>query len=112
MKIEVISERLKEPQIESEEDQPLVLVKPPTLSCIFVKPYKGMEVKEHSKIFYTADTFMLDDLDATDSFVLEVPNELPILKEGVHVALPKAINAPSLLTSQKESASGDKSCQV
>ncbi|KAK9167468.1 hypothetical protein Scep_002659 [Stephania cephalantha] len=25
----------------------------------------------------------------TDSFVLEVPNELPILKEGVHAALPK-----------------------
>ncbi|KAK9140677.1 hypothetical protein Scep_010358 [Stephania cephalantha] len=27
-------------------------------------------------------------------FVLKVPNELPILKEGVHVALPEAIDAP------------------
>ncbi|KAK9160504.1 hypothetical protein Syun_006845 [Stephania yunnanensis] len=39
--IGVIFERLEESQIESEEDQPLVLVKPPTLPCIFVKPYKG-----------------------------------------------------------------------
>ncbi|KAK9157909.1 hypothetical protein Scep_004483 [Stephania cephalantha] len=34
-------------------------------------------------IFYTADTFVLDDPDATYSFVLEVPNELLNLKEGV-----------------------------
>ncbi|KAK9092902.1 hypothetical protein Syun_027813 [Stephania yunnanensis] len=64
-KIEVISENLKELQIEFEEDQPLVLVKPPTFPCIFVKPYKGMEVKEHSRIFYTTDTFVLNDHDAT-----------------------------------------------
>ncbi|KAK9157448.1 hypothetical protein Scep_004022 [Stephania cephalantha] len=56
--IEVISERPEEPQKESKEDQPLVLVKPPTLPCIFV------------------------------------PNELPSLKEGMHDALPKAIDAP------------------
>ncbi|KAK9100528.1 hypothetical protein Scep_023958 [Stephania cephalantha] len=55
MKIDVISDKPEKPQIESEEDQPL--------------------------IFYTADT---DDPDATDSFVLEVPNELQNLKEGVH----------------------------
>ncbi|KAK9118310.1 hypothetical protein Scep_016403 [Stephania cephalantha] len=36
--IEVISERPDEPQIESEEDQPLVLVKPPTLPSMFAKP--------------------------------------------------------------------------
>ncbi|KAK9125364.1 hypothetical protein Scep_014210 [Stephania cephalantha] len=41
MKIEVVSERPEEPQKESKEDQPLVLVKPPTLPCIFVKPFKG-----------------------------------------------------------------------
>ncbi|KAK9157356.1 hypothetical protein Scep_003930 [Stephania cephalantha] len=58
MKIEVISERREEPQKESKEDQPLVLVKPLTLSCILVKPYKGVEVKECSLIFYTADTFV------------------------------------------------------
>ncbi|KAK9162531.1 hypothetical protein Syun_003433 [Stephania yunnanensis] len=39
--IEVISERSEEPQKENEEDQPLVLVKPPTLPCIFVRPCKG-----------------------------------------------------------------------
>ncbi|KAK9119378.1 hypothetical protein Scep_017471 [Stephania cephalantha] len=94
MKIEVILERLEEPQIESEEDQPLVLVKLPALPCILVRPYKGVEVNERSLIFYTADTFVLDDHDVTYSFGLEVPNELPILKEGVHVALPKAIDAP------------------
>ncbi|KAK9118517.1 hypothetical protein Scep_016610 [Stephania cephalantha] len=43
MKIKLISERSEESLIEIEEDQPLVLVKPPTLPCIFVKPYKGVE---------------------------------------------------------------------
>ncbi|KAK9098027.1 hypothetical protein Syun_025072 [Stephania yunnanensis] len=92
--IEVISERSEEPQKENKEDQPLVLVKPPTLPCIFVRPCKGVEVKERSRIFYTADTFVLDDHDSTDSFVLEVPNELRTLKEGMHAELPKAIGAP------------------
>ncbi|KAK9125664.1 hypothetical protein Scep_014510 [Stephania cephalantha] len=78
MKIEVISERPEEPYKESKVDQSLVLVKPPTVPFIFVRPY--MEEKERSWIFYTADTFVLDDHDATDSFVLEVPNELPIMK--------------------------------
>ncbi|KAK9082437.1 hypothetical protein Syun_031179 [Stephania yunnanensis] len=92
--IGVISERPEEPQIESKEDQPLLLAKPPTLPCIFVRPCKGVEVKEHSRIFYTADTFVLDDHDSIDSFVLEVPNELRTLKDGMHVALPKAVDAP------------------
>ncbi|KAK9150959.1 hypothetical protein Syun_009268 [Stephania yunnanensis] len=52
-----------------------------------------MEVKERSKIFYAADTFVLDDHDAIESFVLEVLNELPNLKESVYIALPKAIDA-------------------
>ncbi|KAK9119571.1 hypothetical protein Scep_017664 [Stephania cephalantha] len=99
--IEVISERSEEPQKDDEEDQPLVLVKPPTLPCIFVKPYTGVEVKERSRIFYTADTFVLDDHDSTDSFVLEVPNELPILKEGVHDALPKYVDAPFVVDISK-----------
>ncbi|KAK9089618.1 hypothetical protein Scep_028700 [Stephania cephalantha] len=64
-----------------------------TLPYIFVKPYTGVEVKERSHIFYTADTFVLDDHNMTYSFVLEVPNELPILKEGVHAALPKYVDA-------------------
>ncbi|KAK9139871.1 hypothetical protein Scep_009552 [Stephania cephalantha] len=101
IEIGVISERPEEPQIESKEDQPLVLVKPPTLPCIFVKPYTGVEVKEHSQIFYTADTFVLDDHDMTDSFVLEVPNELLILKEGVHAALPKYVDAPFIVDISK-----------
>ncbi|KAK9119459.1 hypothetical protein Scep_017552 [Stephania cephalantha] len=99
--IEVISERSEEPQIESKEDQPLVLVKPPSLPCIFVKPYTGVEVKERSQIFYTSDTFVLDDHDMTDSFVLEVPNELQILKEGVHAALPKYVDAPFIVDISK-----------
>ncbi|KAK9081926.1 hypothetical protein Syun_031616 [Stephania yunnanensis] len=45
MKIEVISDRPEEPQKESEEDQPLVLVNTPTLPCILVKPYKEVESK-------------------------------------------------------------------
>ncbi|KAK9134359.1 hypothetical protein Syun_013689 [Stephania yunnanensis] len=99
--IEVISERSEEPHIESKEDQPLVLVKPPTLPCIFVRPCKGVEVKERSRIFYTADTFVLDDHDSTDSIVLEVPNELRTLKEGMHAELPKAIDAPFVVDISK-----------
>ncbi|KAK9093192.1 hypothetical protein Syun_028103 [Stephania yunnanensis] len=92
MKIDVISDKPEKLQIESEEDQPLVLVQPPTLPCIFGTPYKGVEVKERSQIFYTADTFLLDDPDATDSFLLEVRNELLNLKEGVHASLPKYVD--------------------
>ncbi|KAK9114034.1 hypothetical protein Syun_020831 [Stephania yunnanensis] len=91
----------EEPQIEGKEDQPLVLVKPPTLPFIFVKPYMRMEVKERSQIFYTADTFALDDHDKTDSFVLEVLNEFPILKEGVHAALPNYVDAPFFVDNSK-----------
>ncbi|KAK9158283.1 hypothetical protein Scep_004857 [Stephania cephalantha] len=101
MRVEVILERPEEPQKESKEERHLVLVKPPTLPCIFSKPYKGVEIKECSQIFYTADTFVLDDHDATKSLVLEVSNELPSLKEGVHVALPKAIDAPFVVDISK-----------
>ncbi|KAK9100491.1 hypothetical protein Scep_023921 [Stephania cephalantha] len=97
MKIDVISDKPEKPHIESVEDQPLVLVQPPTLPCTFGTPYKGVEVKERSQIFYTADTFVLDNPDATDSFVFEVPNELLNLKEGVHVSLPKYVDAPFVI---------------
>ncbi|KAK9121657.1 hypothetical protein Syun_019274 [Stephania yunnanensis] len=99
--IEVISERSEEPHIESKEDQPLVLVKPPTIPCIFDKPYMGVEVKERSQIFYTANTFVLENYNMTDSFVLEVSNELPILKEGVHAALPKYVDTPFVVDISK-----------
>ncbi|KAK9114563.1 hypothetical protein Syun_021360 [Stephania yunnanensis] len=41
------------------------------------------------------------DHDVTDSFVLEVSNELPILKEGVHAALPKYVDAPFVVDISK-----------
>ncbi|KAK9111593.1 hypothetical protein Scep_019112 [Stephania cephalantha] len=41
MKIDVISDKPEKPLIESEENQPLVLVQPPTLPCTFGTPYKG-----------------------------------------------------------------------
>ncbi|KAK9107497.1 hypothetical protein Syun_023508 [Stephania yunnanensis] len=100
--IEVISERSEEPHIESKEDQPLVLVKPSTIPCIFDKPYMGAEVKERSQIFYTANTFVLEDYNMTYFFVLEVPNELQTLKEGMHAELPKAIGAPFVVDISKE----------
>ncbi|KAK9109712.1 hypothetical protein Sjap_017772 [Stephania japonica] len=91
--IDVILDRPEESQKESKEDQHLVLVKPPTLPCIFVRPYKGVVVKERSQIFYMVDTFVSDDHDLIDSYVLEVPNELLNLKEGMSAELPQAINA-------------------
>ncbi|KAK9156061.1 hypothetical protein Sjap_003541 [Stephania japonica] len=99
--IDVILERPEEPQKEIKEDQHLVLVKPPTLPCIFFRPYKGVFVKERSQIFYTIDTFVLDDHDLADSYVLEVPDELLILKEGVQAALPKYVDAPFVVDISK-----------
>ncbi|KAK9157472.1 hypothetical protein Scep_004046 [Stephania cephalantha] len=102
MKIDIISDKPKKPlQIESEEDQPLVLVQPPTLTSTFATPYKGVKVRERSQIFYTADTFVLDDPDAIDSFVLEVPNELLNLKKGVHASMPKYVDAPFVVDISK-----------
>ncbi|KAK9098963.1 hypothetical protein Syun_026008 [Stephania yunnanensis] len=101
MKIDVNSEKSEMSQIESEEDQPLVLVQPPTLPCTFGTPYKGVEVRERLQIFYTVDTFVLDDPDTIDSFVLEVPNELLNLKEGVHASLPKYVDAPFVVDISK-----------
>ncbi|KAK9091371.1 hypothetical protein Sjap_024548 [Stephania japonica] len=99
--IDVILERPEEPQKESKEDQPLVLVKPPTLPCIFVRPYKGVVVKERSQIFYTADTFVSADHNLIDSYVLEVPDELLHLKEGMYDELPKSIDAPFVVDISK-----------
>ncbi|KAK9107357.1 hypothetical protein Syun_023368 [Stephania yunnanensis] len=101
MNINVNSEKSEMPQIESEEDQLLMLVQPPTLPCTFGTPYKGVEVRERLQIFYTADTFVFDDPDTIDSFVLEVPDELLILKEGMHVLLPKHVDAPFVVDISK-----------
>ncbi|KAK9151378.1 hypothetical protein Syun_009687 [Stephania yunnanensis] len=101
MNVDVNSDKPEKPQIESEEDQLLVLVQPPTLPCTFDTPYKGVEVREHLQIFYTADTFVLDDPDTIDSFVLEVLDELLSLKEGVHASLPKYADAPFVVDTSK-----------
>ncbi|KAK9168963.1 hypothetical protein Syun_001103 [Stephania yunnanensis] len=77
MKIDVNLDKPEMPQIESEEEQPL--------------------------IFYTADAFILDDPATIDSFVLEVPDELLNLKEGVHASLPNYVDAPFVVDiSQRE----------
>ncbi|KAK9087286.1 hypothetical protein Syun_029680 [Stephania yunnanensis] len=101
MNIDVNSDKLEKPQIESEEDQLLVLVQPPTLPCTFGTPYKEVEVRERLQIFYTTDIFVLDDHDMIYSFVLEVPNELLNLKEGMHASLPKYVDAPFVVDISK-----------
>ncbi|KAK9103194.1 hypothetical protein Sjap_020448 [Stephania japonica] len=99
--IEFISEWSEEPQKESKEDQPLVYVKPPTLPCILVEFKKGVVVKERSQIFYNADTFMSNDHDATESFMLEVSDELSNMMECMPVALSKAIDASFVIDISK-----------
>ncbi|KAK9169825.1 hypothetical protein Syun_001965 [Stephania yunnanensis] len=101
MKIDVDSDKPEMQQIESKEDQPLVLVRPPTLPYTYGTPYKGVEVRERLQIFYTADTFELDDPDTIDSFVLEVPDEILNLKEGVHASLPNYVDAPFVVDISK-----------
>ncbi|KAK9153919.1 hypothetical protein Sjap_001399 [Stephania japonica] len=99
--IDVILERPEEPQKRSKEDQPLVLVTPPTLLCLPAKFTKGVVIKECSQIFYTTDTFMSDDDDAIDSYMLEVPDEHLNLTEGMPVELPKARDAPFVVDISK-----------
>ncbi|KAK9121695.1 hypothetical protein Syun_019312 [Stephania yunnanensis] len=101
MNIDVDSNKPEKPQIESEEDQPLVLVQPPTLPCTFDTPYKGVEVRERLQISYTIDTFVSDGPDTIYSFLLEVSDELLNLKEGVHASLPKYVDAPFVVDISK-----------
>ncbi|KAK9096750.1 hypothetical protein Sjap_022247 [Stephania japonica] len=88
--IEVTLTRPEELKQESKDDQSFVLVNPPTLPYIFDDFDMEMDVKERSKTFCTADTFVLDDLIIIDSYVLEVPDKLPFLNKGVFVSLPNA----------------------
>ncbi|KAK9127818.1 hypothetical protein Syun_016615 [Stephania yunnanensis] len=101
MNIDVNSDKPEKPQIESEEDQLMLLVQPPTLLCTFGKPYKGVKVRDRLQIFYNADTFVMDKPDTIDSFVLENPNELLNLKKGVHASLPKYVDAPFIFDISK-----------
>ncbi|KAK9096523.1 hypothetical protein Sjap_022020 [Stephania japonica] len=88
--IEVTLPRSKELQQESKDDQSFVLVNPPTLPYIFDDFDMEVDETEHSKFFCTADTFVLDDSEIIDSYVLEVLNKLSFLNKGVSVSLPSA----------------------
>ncbi|KAK9123527.1 hypothetical protein Sjap_013129 [Stephania japonica] len=88
--IEVTLTRPEDLQQESKDDQSFVLVNPPTLPYIFDDFDMEVDVKERSKTFCTADTFVLDDPKITDSYVLEVPDKLPFLNRCVSVSLPNA----------------------
>ncbi|KAK9144337.1 hypothetical protein Sjap_004240 [Stephania japonica] len=89
-KIEVTLTRPEDLQQESKDDQSFVLVNPPTFPYIFDDFDMEVDVTERSKTFCTADTFVLDDLDITDSYVLEVPDKLPLLNRCVSLSLPNA----------------------
>ncbi|KAK9096432.1 hypothetical protein Sjap_021929 [Stephania japonica] len=88
--IEVTLTRPEDLQQESKDDQSFVLVNPPTLPYIFDDFNMEVDEKERSKTFCTADTSVLDDLDITDSYVLEVLDKLPLLNRCVSVSLPNA----------------------
>ncbi|KAK9117631.1 hypothetical protein Sjap_016578 [Stephania japonica] len=89
-KIEVTLTRPEDLQQESKDDQSFVLVNPPTLPYIFDDFDMEVDVLERSKTFCTADTFVLDDPEIIDSYVLEVPDKLSFLNKGVSVSLPNA----------------------
>ncbi|KAK9090897.1 hypothetical protein Sjap_024074 [Stephania japonica] len=88
--IEVTLTRPEELQQESKDDQSFVLVIPPTLPYIFEDFDIEVDEKERLKTFCTADTFVLDDSEIIDSFVLEVSDKLPFLNKGVSISLPNA----------------------
>ncbi|KAK9096621.1 hypothetical protein Sjap_022118 [Stephania japonica] len=88
--IEVTLTRPEELQEENKDDQSFVLVNPPTLPYIFDDFEMELDVKERSKTFCTADTFVLDDLKIIYSYVLEVQDKLLFHNKGVSVSLPNA----------------------
>ncbi|KAK9097005.1 hypothetical protein Sjap_022502 [Stephania japonica] len=88
--IEVTLTRPEELQQESKEDQSFVLVNSPTLPYIFDDFDIEVDETERSKTFCTTDTFVLDDLEIIDSYVLEVPEKLPFLNKGMFVSLSNA----------------------
>ncbi|KAK9102764.1 hypothetical protein Sjap_020018 [Stephania japonica] len=65
------------------------------------KEIDWVAVKERSQIFYIADTFVSDDHDVIESYVLEVTDELLNLKEGMSAEFPKAIDAPFIFDISK-----------
>ncbi|KAK9123916.1 hypothetical protein Sjap_013518 [Stephania japonica] len=70
-------------------------------SNIIITQNEVDEAEKEIDIFYMADTFVSDDHDLTDSYVLEVPDELLNLKEGMSAELPKAIDAPFVVDISK-----------
>ncbi|KAK9158065.1 hypothetical protein Scep_004639 [Stephania cephalantha] len=87
--VEVTFERTIEPHKKSKVDQSLVLVRPSTLACIQVEFYIKVEEKEHSKIFYTVDTFVMDGPDEPETYMLEIIDELQILNERMPISFSK-----------------------
>ncbi|KAK9122851.1 hypothetical protein Sjap_012453 [Stephania japonica] len=98
--IDVILERSEEPQ-KKEQGRPTSDVGDATHPPMLVKFTKVVVIKERSQIFYTTDTFVSDDNNAIDSYVLEVPDELLHLKEFMYDELPKAIEAPFVVEISK-----------
>ncbi|KAK9122909.1 hypothetical protein Sjap_012511 [Stephania japonica] len=88
--IEVTLTRPEELQQESKDDQSFVLVNPPTLPYIFDDFDVQVDVKERSNTFCTANTFVLNNLEIIDSYVLEVLDKLPFLNKGVSISLHNA----------------------
>ncbi|KAK9109995.1 hypothetical protein Sjap_018055 [Stephania japonica] len=104
--IEVTLTRPEDLQQESKDDQSFVLVNPPTLPYIFDDFDMEVDVKERSKTFCTADTFVLDDLDITDSYVLEVPDKLPFLNSCGGIGGSGGGGVPAVVTTPPVAAIG------
>ncbi|KAK9087703.1 hypothetical protein Syun_030097 [Stephania yunnanensis] len=89
-------------QIESKEDQPLVLVRSPTLTYTYGTPYKGVEVRERLRDLLHADTFVLDERARYDRFIrVGSSDELLNTKEGMHASLPNYVDAPFVVDISK-----------
>ncbi|KAK9096645.1 hypothetical protein Sjap_022142 [Stephania japonica] len=88
--IEVTLTRPEDLQQESKDDQSFVLVNPPILPYIFDDFKMEVDEKERSKTFCSVDTFVLDDSEIIDLYVLEVSDKLLFLNKGVSVSLPNA----------------------
>ncbi|KAK9157923.1 hypothetical protein Scep_004497 [Stephania cephalantha] len=94
METEVILERPYEPYEDSKENQPLVLMNPPPISCIFLEFETRMEHKGHLEVLCGVDSYVLDGQDYMETYLLEVQDELKTLKEGMPISLIKATEIP------------------
>ncbi|KAK9166985.1 hypothetical protein Scep_002176 [Stephania cephalantha] len=82
--IGAIFKRPEDLQIKSKEYQPLVLVKPPIVPCIFVKPYKGWKLEDGKRGVLEEEIEIHDsDEELSEEDMIDMNLNAIVPKEGM-----------------------------